>query len=208
MTELRLVHVNVNSVRSKREELELYMQDTKPHIVLLNETKLCGKPMPGFAGFSAVAVRDRTVTKLCGGGVAVLVSKECTASDISPDMDDVAAVLLHAGPLRIAVVSYYCPPGNNKLDSDMVESYLRQYDHVIIAGDLNAKHQFYGSSRTDSRGDELFDMIERCDLCERPRCKDTTYCRHRIPRTNRLRSRIQATCRPGVGLLCWRVHRV
>jgi len=164
MAELRLVHVNVNSVRSKRSGLEQYLSETDPHIVLLNETKLCGKPLPRFAGYREVALRDRTVTKLCGGGVAILASKQCNTSDISPDVDDVVAILLRAGALEIAIVSYYCPPGNNKLNSGVLESYLQKYDHVIIAGDLNAKHQFYGSTRTDARGEDLFDFVERNDL--------------------------------------------
>src|SRR5215469_18775860 len=164
MAELRLVHANVNSVLCRREELQVYLTDTKPHIVLLNETKLCGIPLPRFTGYRVIAVRDRTQSKLCGGGVAILVSCEHYASDISPDIDDVAAVLLSAGAMKIAIVAYYCSPDCMTLDHDMIEGYLRQYDRVIIAGDLNAKHQFYGSSRTDDRGEELFDLVESNDL--------------------------------------------
>src|SRR6478609_2714150 len=90
--ELHVLHVNVNGLRARKTECELYLSETKPHIVLLNETKLCGKPVPRFAGYQTAAVRDRTSDKIHGGGVAILVSKSVTFSDISHDVDDIVDI--------------------------------------------------------------------------------------------------------------------
>jgi exonuclease III len=120
--------------------------------------------MPHFAGYKTAASCNRSVDKVHGGGVAILVSKSMTVSDISPDIDDIAAIEICAGTSKYAVVSYYCPPDNRDLDTDTLEQYIRQYDRVIIAGDLNAKHQYFGSRCTDSRGEQLFDFVERNDL--------------------------------------------
>ena len=79
-------------------------------------------------------------------------------------MDDVVAIEVRAGASVFAIVSYYCPPDGRLLNSAMLERYVLKYERVIVAGDLNAKHQFYGSKRTDARGEELFDFVERNNL--------------------------------------------
>src|SRR5688572_22725185 len=162
--ELHVLHANVNGLRVRKSELELYLSETKPQVVVLNETKLCGKHVPRFADYRTAALRDRSGEKPMGGGVAVLLSNNVTFSDISPDVDDIAAVEIRAGVYKIAVVSYYCPPDDSDLKTDVLEQLTAQYEAIIIAGDLNAKHQYYGSSRTNTRGEYLFDFIERADL--------------------------------------------
>ena len=162
--ELHVLHVNVNGLRARKTECELYLFETKPHIVLLNETKLCGKPVPRFAGYQMAAVRDRTTDKIHGGGVAILVSKSVTFSDISPDVDYIVAIEVSTEKYKFAIVSYYCPPDNKDLNSGVLEQFLLQYERVIIAGDLNAKHQYFGSQCTDARGEQLFDFVERNNM--------------------------------------------
>jgi hypothetical protein len=86
-------------------------------------------------------------------------------SDISPDIDDMVAIELRVGADKYCVISYYCPPGANiDLNTDLLEQYLARYNHLVLLGDLNAKHLYYGSQRTDSRGEILFDFVERNDL--------------------------------------------
>jgi len=46
----------------------------------------------------------------------------------------------------------------------MLETLIDSHDHVIIVGDLNAKHTHYGCQKTDKRGDQLFDFVERNSL--------------------------------------------
>ena len=162
--ELHVMHVNVNSVRSKRTELELYLREVKPHIVCLNETKLCGKSMPRFAGFKTAAVRDRTVGKTCGGGVAILVSSTIICSDVSPDTDDIVAIELHMGQTKYAVIAYYWPPGNSDLNLGVLNQFVLKYERMILMEDLNARHQYFGSKSSDARGGELLDFVERNDL--------------------------------------------
>ena len=164
MAELRIVLANVNGLRARKTELEQYLSECKPHIVLLNETKLCGKSFPRFAGYQVAAARDRTAEKTQGGGTAILVSKSVTFSDISPDMDDLVAIETVVGSSKYAVICYYCPPDGRDLNSGMLEQFVLQHERVIIAGDLNAKHQYFGSKSTDARGEQLFDLVERHSL--------------------------------------------
>ena len=75
--ELRVLHANVNGIRARKTEIELYLNDTKPTVLLLNETKLCGKPMPRFAGYKTAAVRDRIIEKLQGRRCSNIDIKLC-----------------------------------------------------------------------------------------------------------------------------------
>lgn len=169
--DLHIVHINVNSIRARRHEVDDYLQLTKPDIVTLNETKLYGAPMPRFAGFKLACARDRSEGAVLGGGVAILVSNNIAFTDISPDIDDMVAIELTAGNRNIAVIAYYCPPhGGNELNCTELEKLLYNHQHAVIAGDLNAKHQYFGCSRTNTRGEQLFDFVERLDLvvCNEP----------------------------------------
>ena len=59
---------------------------------MLNETKLGKRPTPRLSGYRVAAIRNRSVDKVSGGGVAIYVTKELQCTDISPDIDDIAAI--------------------------------------------------------------------------------------------------------------------
>lgn len=165
MDDLHVLHLNVNGLRGKSTEVGVYLAEMGPDVVCFNETKLTGQKPPFIAGYRPAAVRDRTIGRLQGGGVAIYVRNGLLYTDISPDMDDIVAIELTVGKIKYAVLAYYCPPyADVPLETATLERFARRYGRLIIAGDLNAKHQFYGCSRTDERGDVLFDFVERNNL--------------------------------------------
>ena len=83
--QLHLLHVNVAGLRARQAELGRYLVETRPDVLLLNETKMGSKPTPRLTGFYAAAVRNRAVDKVQGGGVAIYVRKGLTSVNISPD---------------------------------------------------------------------------------------------------------------------------
>ena len=164
-TELTIVHVNVNGIRARRTELQVYLRDTKPDIVCLNETKCHGYPLPTLSGYRLAASRDRISGALRGGGVAIYTSRRIDFKDVSPDIDDMAAITVECNGLTYAVVSHYVPPYTDfKINTNVLTYYIHTYNNVIITGDLNAKHTYFGSRSTNTRGDELFDFTEQHDL--------------------------------------------
>ena len=58
MAELHLLHLNANGLRSCKTELEVYLRDTNPDVVLLNETKLGDKSAPCLTGYRLAAARN------------------------------------------------------------------------------------------------------------------------------------------------------
>lgn len=142
MMAMHIMHVNINSLRAKRTEVEQYLREQSPDIACFNETKLAGKAPPRLSGYKCVCARDRQNGG--GGGVAIYVKMGLHCSDISPDVDDLVAIELTVGTNKLAVLSYYCPPatGGGGLDVRLLERYVATYDRLVLTGDLNAKHLF------------------------------------------------------------------
>src|SRR5437899_10098660 len=111
MDSLHIMHININGLGNKMIELKLYVSDINPDVICLNETKLNGR-LPGkISGYSDPVIKGRQAPPLkSGGGVAIYVKSNLPFIDISPDKDDMAAVLIHNGDSNIAIVSYYCTP--------------------------------------------------------------------------------------------------
>ena len=104
MMDLYIMHLNVNSLRAKVTEVELYLGEHSPDVACFNETKLAGKPPPRMSGYRCVCARDRQNGE--GGGVAIYVKRGLHSSDISPDVDDVVAIEIAAGNDKYAIISY------------------------------------------------------------------------------------------------------
>src|ERR1043165_931846 len=107
--ELHVLHANVNGLRARKDKLECYLRETNPDIVLLNETRLGNSPTPRIAGYTKASVRNRTTDRTQSGGVAIFVKKGLQFTDISPDVDDLAAVEIRLANVSFAFVSYYNP---------------------------------------------------------------------------------------------------
>ena len=70
MNSLHILHLNVNGLRTRLIELQLYLETLDPpaDILMLNETKLKHTKPPRIINFTVVAARSRTLSKLQGGG--------------------------------------------------------------------------------------------------------------------------------------------
>jgi exonuclease III len=165
MAVLHLLHININGLRANKTELESYLREVNADVLLINETKLKDKPTPRISGFRVAAVRNREAVKIGGGGVAIYVKKDMKFVNISPDIDDMVAIEIRFNGSPLAIISYYRPPYDSiDLNTPILESFLTKYEQCIIAGDLNAKHQYYGCTRTNTPGEVLFDFVERNEL--------------------------------------------
>ena len=152
MAELHLVHINVNGLRGRKTELEVFLRDTNPDVLLLNETKLGDQPAPRLSGYRLAAVRNRALAigqGGCGGGVAIYMKKELKFADISPDVDDIVAVDLKTAKGSLILISYYRPPYDNiDFDKARLQSLIHDFKHWVVVGDFNAKHEYFGCKST------------------------------------------------------------
>ena len=108
---LKILHLNINGVRSKVELFQHYLNILKPHVFLLNETKLGAIhdfQIPNFVVFR----KDCRPGKW---GAAIGVRKDIYAvQNFLPVGDDqvVSVEVVYGNSQFINIVSYYNPPKN------------------------------------------------------------------------------------------------
>ena len=171
---LHIMHVNINGIRGRLSELVLYLNETKPSVLCLNETKLDGAAAPRIPGFSLAARRDRQAGNgKGGGGVAIYVhsSLATAATDISPDVDDIVAIELETNggntkrnKVKVVIVAHYSPPQAQNICTDVLESIFNTSRRTVLAGDFNALHAFYGCRKSTLKGERLFGFVESLGL--------------------------------------------
>ena len=108
--------------------------------------------------------RPTTTNQNVGGGVAIYTRSDLMADEITLTMPDACAISLTVGQLDLHILNIYCPPQQLRLDTDLITTFINTDANTILTGDLNAKHHFFGSTTTNNKGDDLFDLTEQHDL--------------------------------------------
>lgn len=170
--QLKIIEFNVNSLikKNRRIQLELFMNQNKPDIVLLCETKIKPKHKLHFPGYKFIR-NDRLENG--GGGTGIIIRShikfesvntnsncnklECTI--IKVDLED--KQFLYIG-------TFYNPPkGNNTphLDTQTLDSIFNIIDApknlFIFGGDLNAKHMNWFNPSNNKNGEVLQEWLNK-----------------------------------------------
>ena len=149
MNSLHILHLNINGLRGKKALLELYVTETAPDVICLNETKLGALAPSQPLCYNIACNRERTANN--GGGVVIYTRTNLLHEDISRDKGDLVATVLNLSGDKLTIIAYYCPPEKDTLDTDDLNYYFSNYRNTVITGDLNSKHVYFGSSKTDNK---------------------------------------------------------
>ena len=160
------IQINLNGFRTHKTQLQVYLDDTKPDFVLLNETRVKSTHKITINGYKTAARQDRETRG--GGGTAILMKNNLKSNikDISIKLDyggETSAIELEIASKKVALVTYYCPDNIN-LNPEEFTHYLDKYKDCIFMGDYNASHLFFGSEKTDPNGEHMFTIMETYDL--------------------------------------------
>ena len=158
---VHILHININSLKSKRQLLTEYMEECSPDIVLINESKLANEDRIRFAKYK-MARKDRDKR---GGGVAILIKENIKHSiiDSSNLTEEVLGIEISINQQPMAVVALYNPPAV-KLNPEVFKYFTDKYENCLFIGDFNSKHQYFGCRTTNLNGNILFDIAEEHDL--------------------------------------------
>lgn len=160
-TETRILYWNANGgVINKTPELLHLLKSEAINILLINETHLIPSDVWRVAGYAVVRTdRQRASRRNRGGGTAVLVhnSVSFTQEFLLPlQTIEATSIMVHTkqGPLRCAAI--YSPPRSVYHPSD-IEALIPDNTPSILAGDLNAKHIHWNSTKNCPRGEAILD---------------------------------------------------
>lgn len=147
---MRIATWNVNSLTVRLEHVLTWLEQHKPDVLVLQETKTTDDKFPeqaiNDAGYQVVYAGQKTYN-----GVAILSKQGCT--DVAtefPSFADPQRRVLAATVAGVRVLNLYVPNGSTvgsdkyayKLDwlahlDDYLEQQLAQHDKVVVLGDFN-----------------------------------------------------------------------
>ena len=151
---LNITFWNCQGIRSKRKELELYLNENTIDIIALNETFLNKKVNFKIQRYDTI--RNDRSTGL-GGGVSFLlkhslvVNKEIRTADfnIITDNEALAINLELSCNQNVTLATIYCP--NGKPNFSLFQTINNLSDNVMVVGDFNSKLEAFGcASKSDS----------------------------------------------------------
>ncbi|KAA0186755.1 hypothetical protein HAZT_HAZT009772 [Hyalella azteca] len=170
---LTLLQLNINGIRNKLEELKEVVQKKKPHVIMIQETKLQKQhKTPILEEYSTVRC-DRPQGNGGGGLLTYIHSnlqfRELTNFQTYINGAERSVVEIRDGrnfTLRLANI--YIPPRDINADQDEIRTNqciqeLLTAD-TILAGDVNAHAPLWHSSITDARGIYIEELLLTSDM--------------------------------------------
>jgi hypothetical protein len=141
------MHLNINSLHSKINEIDKILKLEKFDIVALNETKLDkNKPTSFYQNSDYDIIRrdrdfDENYASKRGGGIMVFVKKHYKAKFIKAPDDEIVCIKITIGKQLIQFISAYKSPKHNAYQFiTALEKFISGLDlnePIFIVGDLN-----------------------------------------------------------------------
>ena len=164
---LNITFWNCQGIRSKRKELELYLNENSIDIIALNETFLNKKVNFKIQGCDTIR-NDRSTGQK--GGVAFLVkhglvvNKEFRNADFNIITDNEALVinLELSCNQNLTLATIYCP--NGKPNLSLFQTIYNLSDNVTFVGDFNSKSEAFGCASKNDSGPMLKTIQNTLDL--------------------------------------------
>ena len=178
----------LNSI--KKLELENYLYNTQPDIVLLQETWFKDKKTPQFHGYSMIHRNRLPTYKTTGGGVAILIREsagitfapitEITAPD--DQCTDIVQAKIKWKGRDLTVTSLYNPPVSSRPRNRQgfsaeytLSACARHGTNHIIGGDFNAHSMTWDSAEDvveSEEGDQIVEWLRENDATQEIRHHD------------------------------------
>jgi endonuclease/exonuclease/phosphatase family metal-dependent hydrolase len=161
---LRIIAWNANgSVRAKTPELMALVKQLNIDVVLLTETHLLVSEQWTIPGYEIFRNDRQRPHPRRGGGTAILVPTSARAVQLeTPDLPGMEATIVllttKTGPLKL--VSAYGLPHKQLYPIVFYRLAPDSTVPTIVAGDLNAKHPTWNSTKTNARGKVLLAYAE------------------------------------------------
>ncbi|KAG7311010.1 hypothetical protein JYU34_003863 [Plutella xylostella] len=203
---IRISQYNIEGAMNKKPLFIKYLYDNDIDICLLNETWLRDKNTFNIPSYNFVYQNGKDGR--CGVGILVKNHLKYTVSP-TPFYEflQTTAIILSTNAGNLTLLCAYSPPTNNnqrRFQGRRLKQILNDLPKpIMLSGDLNAHHVAFGCLSTNSRGSEIYNIIDEYDLCILNTGTPTT-----VGSPNKNPSAIDISCiSPSLASLChWRVH--
>lgn len=158
-----IIQWNINSYSTQLEHLKLFIKDTTPTLLCLQETNFKHSYCAPIKGYT-VFYKNRTTQTIASGGVATYIHNSTPSKEIVLNSPyEVVAVQTYL-PFPITICNIYLP---NSLTVELTElsNIIDQLPSpFILLGDFNAHNTLWGSESTNKSGRIVESMMDKFDL--------------------------------------------
>ena len=166
-----IIHINIRSARSNKNNIEVYLAEMNyPEIICLNETKLPKDATFKIEGYNVASRREHSSV---GGSRGSMILTREDIKDVVEitevkerfKFDEVIGIKIQKSQTQpgIKIFTYYNPPLTAP-NLELLQYFASLNGNCILTGDLNCKNTHWGSSRTERRGIDLLNEINRLNL--------------------------------------------
>lgn len=188
LNRLKIIQLNVNSIVSitKRHELEVFLNEQHPSIVMLNETKI--KPFHKVQFKNFTFIRNDRIGNGGGGGTGILIRENIIHSIINIPNSirslECTIIKVPIGDTFLYIISVYHTYGcsgisldTHDLDKIINNLNIRPCDNIIMGGDFNAKHVLWFNtlSQSNINGKRLYDWYIENTISHDLRLESSLY---------------------------------
>lgn len=165
---LKILQWNCRSIRRK---FDLLYHVADYDILVIIETWLPHDVHFHLPGFKIVRF-DRIHGE--GGGIAIFVKDKISFDKIDINLNinqgalEYGAISIKTERNELAIIALYRPPYNGKtlstLEWQILIREVKKYEYFLLVGDINAHHQFWGSTKSCRNGRVIFDLYDADDI--------------------------------------------
>ncbi|CAI6348942.1 unnamed protein product [Macrosiphum euphorbiae] len=164
--QLKILYWNYQGLGNKKSELLNFIRQHKIHIILLSETYLkrtASFKLPNYHIYRNYRPTPSGQTR-SARGTAILVANKLVHYEVPIQTNSLKNTTIHIqiNNRETRLSAIYKRPINALMPSD-VDNLLDTDLPTILAGDMNAKHPFWNSRRTNAAGLILINHMEEND---------------------------------------------
>ena len=163
--EFKIVQINTQGIRNKLPEIQLLIHEQNPEILLLQETwlKLHDPLKISFPNYHIEESRRSGL----GGGLATCIRNDInfisSKNSLTTKGNEMLSVeIQNQAGNNLEIINLYNNRSKN-IDTNFISETL-SYPNKIIIGDLNCKHQKWGSHKTNEGGKLLNKELKKYNI--------------------------------------------
>lgn len=139
------------------------MSKFTPSIICLQETHFKQQKFYKLKNYTPY-IKNRLNANQASGGTAIYVHNQYNTEiiDLNTQLEAIAISL--KGPQKINICNIYIPPGTDPSARELSDLFNQIPQPRIILGDFNAHHVLWGSSKSDSLGRKIEQIITNLNV--------------------------------------------
>jgi len=165
MNSIKICFWNANGLSQHKLELTHFLKQQQIDIILISETHFTNKSyfkIPGYTLYDTKHPSGRA-----RGGSAILIKsriKHYPIQNTAEDFLQATNIYLDEYIKGLVISSIYCPP-RFTITETLFQNYFDSLGpKFFAAGDLNAKHTYWGSRLVTPKGRSLYNVITKADF--------------------------------------------